>query len=567
MVQFLEMVVIQIRKKPGRTRRMRADLEIVDVVLPIRANAVVPRHESYYRIVSDHDMQRDPAALTSHTFDVLIAGGGSHGLFAAYDAALRGLRVAVIDRSDLGGGLSASHQRTLHGGLRAMQSGDLAKASAQIRERRTWARIAPALIRPLPFLFGTYRQFKRSRMAVRIGFAAYDFLGRHRNDEVTGELHLPKGRLESATVTTRLFPGITATGLTGGALWYDYQTTQAERLTWCVAMAAEASGATLVNYVEALGPRANGAAGITARDVLTSRTFEIAARVVIFSAAEGLAALHDAFGLTGAPPVIRAMNLLIDRPAMDMAHVAAASTGRMLTAVPWRGYILVGTSQTDHAVAPGTRATTGDIAAFLDEANSAFPYLQATLDDIRLVHDGLVPAAPGKRGLDLPRDFEVRSHADQGKPALISMIGAKYTTARLAAEHAIDAACRQLGKTVTRSLTAERPLPHAQIADVEGHLIETARDTGGPLDTDVLHHLAAWYGTEAPALLRYARASRWGDERVMASSPVLAAEVAYARDHAMAMTPDDVMYRRTALGGAGRVTDEMRNRIGEIFTA
>jgi glycerol-3-phosphate dehydrogenase len=510
-------------------------------------------------------MQRDPAALTTHTFDVLIVGGGSHGLFAAYDAALRGLRVAVIDRGDLGGGLSANHQRTIHGGLRAMQSGDLAKASAQIRERRTWARIAPALIRPLPFLFGTYKTFKRSRLAVRVGFAAYDFLGRHRNDGVTGELHLPKGRLESAAVTKRLFPGIAAAGLTGGAMWYDYQTTQAERLTWCIAMAADAAGATLVNYVEAIGPRPNGAAGIAARDVLSGATLEISAAVVIFSAAEGLAALHDAFGLTGAPPLLGTMNLLIDRPSMDMAHVAAASTGRMLTAVPWRGNILVGTSQTDHAVAPGTRVTEAEIAAFLAEANSAFPYLKATRADVRLVHHGLVPAAPGKRGLDLPRDFEVRSHQDQSKPSLISLIGAKYTTARLAAEHAIDAACRQLGKTGAHSRTADRALPHAGIADVEGHLIETARDTGGPLDTETLRHLAAWYGTEAPAVLTYARASQWKDTRVVASAPVLAAEVAYARDHAMAMTADDVIYRRTALGGAGRVTGETIAKVESLI--
>ena len=509
-------------------------------------------------------MQRDPAALTSNNFDVLIVGGGSHGLFAAYDAALRGLRVAVIDRGDLGGGLSANHQRTIHGGLRAMQSGDLAKASAQIRERRTWARIAPALIRPLPFLFGTYKTFTRSRFAVRVGFAAYDFLGRHRNDRVTAELHLPKGRLESAAMTKRLFPGINPAGLTGGAMWHDYQTTQAERLTWCVALAAEAAGATLVNYIEAIGPRLPNGSGIVARDVMSGQSLEIAAKVVIFSAADGLTALHDAFGVIGAKPVIHTMNLLIDRPSQDVALVAAASTGRMLTAVPWRGYVLVGTSQTDHAVAPGTRATAADIAAFLAEANSAFPYLSATSADVRLIQEGLVPAKPGKRGLDLPRDFEIRTHADQGKPTLISMIGAKYTTARLAAEHAIDAACRQLGKSRTRSQTAERPLPHAQIADVEGHLIETARETGGPLDPDVLRHLATWYGTEAPAVLRYARASQWKDERAIASSPVLAAEAAYAREHAMAVTADDVIYRRTALGGAGRVSADLRNRVTTI---
>ena len=510
-------------------------------------------------------MQRDPAALTHDTFDVLIVGGGSHGLFAAYDAALRGLRVAVIDRGDLGGGLSASHQRTLHGGLRAMQSGDLSKTRAQIRERRTWARIAPQLIRPLPFLFGTYRQIKRSRTAVRVGFAAYDYLARHRNDGVTGELHLPKGRLESAAVTTRLFPEINRTGLTGGAMWYDYQTTQAERLTWCIALAADRAGATLVNYVEAVGPRPDHAPGMTARDVLTGAPLTIAARTVVFSAADGLGALYAAFGLSGAPPLLRAMNLLIDRPAMDMAHVAAASTGRMLTAVPWRGYVLVGTSQTAHAVPPGTRATPEDIRAFLAEANSAFPYLKATTDDIRLVHDGLVPAAQTRRGLDLPRDFEVRSHAGVGKPELISLIGAKYTTARLAAEKAIDAVCRQLGKAATRSETADRPLPHAEVADVEGHLIEAARETGGPLDPDVLRHLGAWYGTGAPGVLRYARASRWGDERVIASAPVLAAEAAYACERSMAITAEDVIYRRTALGGTGRVERQLIDRVESLL--
>ncbi len=510
-------------------------------------------------------MQRDTAALTATTFDVLIVGGGSHGLFAAYDAALRGLSAAVIDRGDFGGGLSGSHQRTLHGGLRALQSGDIAKTRAQIRERRTWARIAPHLIRPLPFLFGTYRQPKRSRTAVRAGFAAYEFLARLRNRDVTGELHLPKGRLESAAVTRRLFPGIADKGLTGGAMFYDYQTVQAERLTWCIALAAHAAGATLVNYVEAAGPRVDGSPGVAARDALTGATLAISARTIVFAAAEGLGALYHAFGLTNAPPLVRAMNLLIDRRAMDMAHVAPSSTGRMLTAVPWRGYTLVGTSQTDRAIEPGTRASDADIAAFLAEANSAFPALNATLADIRLVHDGLVPAAPGKNGLNLPRDFEVRSHADAGQPSLVSLIGAKYTTARLAAEHAIDAVCLQRGQTSARAQTADRPLPHAQVADVEGHLIEAARDTGGPLDPAVLLHLATWYGTEAPDILRYARASRWRDERVTPASPVLCAEITYARDHAMAMTAADVINRRTALGGAGGVTAALTSRVSEIF--
>jgi glycerol-3-phosphate dehydrogenase len=505
------------------------------------------------------------AADPASRFDVLVVGGGIHGLFAAYDAASRGFRTALVDRADLGGGVSANHQRTLHGGLRALQSGNIAKCRSQINERRTWARIAPHLMRPLPFLFGTYRSPMRSRLAVRAGFQAYAWLARHRNAGVSPELHLPKGRLESAAATRRLFQGIAPNGLTGGAMWYDYQTTQAERLTLCVAMAAEAAGAVLANYVEVTAPlmRGNDVAGVIAKDLISGQTMEIHAAVTILAAAEGLPALHASFQLPEAPPLVHAMNLLLDRRGMDMAHVAPAAGGGMLTAVPWRGFVLVGTSQSRDSVAPGTRATEADVEAFLAGVNSAFPNLKAGVSDIRLVHQGLVPAKAGTKGFALLPDFEVRTHPRAG---VISLIGAKYTTARLAAERAVDAARSAVGRAGTACATARRPLPHAQIADIEGHLIETARETGKPLETEVLRHLAQWYGTEAPELLKYARASAFGDARLLDNSPVLAAEVAYARDHAMAVTADDVINRRTALGGVGRVDDATRSKVEAVLS-
>src|ERR1051325_7549850 len=112
-------------------------------------------------------MLRDFESLTRQRWDLLIIGGGIHGLFAAYDAAQRGLSVALVERCDFGSGLSFNHQRTLHGGLRALENLELRKARQQVLERRTWARIAPHLIRPLPFLIGTYRTGRRSRTALR----------------------------------------------------------------------------------------------------------------------------------------------------------------------------------------------------------------------------------------------------------------------------------------------------------------------------------------------------------------------------------------------------------------
>jgi glycerol-3-phosphate dehydrogenase len=509
-------------------------------------------------------MQRDPVQLTRDSYDVLVVGGGIHGLFAAYDAASRGFRTALVDRADIGGGVSANHQRTIHGGLRALQSGNLAKTRAQILERRTWARIAPHHLRPLPFLFGTYRSLKRSRFAVRAGLKVYDYLARHRNDGVTPELHLPKGRLESAAATRRLFVGIADAGLTGGAMWYDYQTSQAERLTWAVAAAADEAGATVANYVNVTGPNA-GHSGVHAVDTLTGAAFEIHAKVIVLAAAEGLGALNSAFGLGAAPPLLRAMNLLVDRPAMDMALVAPGATGRMLTAVPWRGYLLVGTSQSADVVAAGTTASPEEIEEFLDEANVAFPRLKATTSDIRLVQQGLVPAADTKNGLDLIPDFAVRY--DASRPNIVTLIGAKYTTARLAAERAIDQASRHLGHTGRRSSTATRPLPHASIADVEGQLVETARALDVGLDIDLQRHLASWYGTEGADVLRFAMASAWKTETLSDGSPVLCAEIAYARLNSMAATVDDAVYRRTALGGTGRVSAETIEKARQVFLA
>ncbi len=276
-------------------------------------------------------MPRDLDAFVQPKYDVLVIGGGIHGLFAAYDAATRGLSVALVDRSDFGSGLSFNHQRTLHGGLRAMQTFDIRKARQQIVERRTWARIAPHLLRPLPFLVATSGWAKRSRLAVRAGFAIYDLVGRTRNLGVSPELHLPKAKLESAAATKRLFLGVNERGLSGGAVWYDYQIRYPDRLTWSVALAAREAGATLMNYVEAIGPASSTSAATRIRDLVTGQEATIDARSIIVAAGSGVGAVLSAFGVKGAPPFLRAMNMLVNRPARDIATAAPGSNGRMLT--------------------------------------------------------------------------------------------------------------------------------------------------------------------------------------------------------------------------------------------
>jgi len=494
--------------------------------------------------------------LARGRYDLLVVGGGIHGLFAAYDAAQRGVSVALVDRADFGSGLSFNHQRTIHGGLRALQTGNVRKTRQQIAERRAWARIAPHLLRPLPFLFGTYGWSTRSRLAVRLGFRLYDMVGRSRNAGVVPELHLPRTRLESAAATRRLFQGIAENGLSGGAIWYDYQTRHADRLTWTVALAAREAGATLVNYAAAVAPlkqqsRITGARVVDARD---GREHAIEAKVTLIAAGAGTAATFRAFGLQGAPPMVGAMNLLLDRPARDIATAARAPSGRMLTAVPWQGYLLVGTHQSDIVVdgdREGHAAPPPDMLdACLDQVNQAFSRLRATRADIRLVHYGLTPAVVRRGRPELLPEPIIERHTTNGSAGVVSLVGVKYTTARLAAQHAVDAVCAELGGSHRRCRTGTTLLPFAGIADAEGRLVETLRDLGVSLDRDVQEHLTSWYSTESTDVVTFA-AKHGLLERLTPGLPVLSGEIAYAAANAQAEHLADAVLRRTALAAAG----------------
>lgn len=503
-------------------------------------------------------MTRDFARLTNLSVDVVVVGGGIHGLFAAYDAAQRGLSTVLLERDDFGAGISFNHQRTIHGGLRALQSGNVRKCREMIRERRAWARMAPHLVRPLPFLIGTYRGTTRARTAVRLGMKVFDWLGRDRNRDVLPELHLPKGRLESAAATKRLFPSISEAGLSGGAIWYDYQTIHPDRLTWCVALAAERAGATLCNYAEVTGLSASptGPVTVTVRDCAGRGSATLTAGHVVLAAGSGVAALTQASGLQlSLPPLVRAMNVLLDRPARDIALAARAASGRMYTLVPWRGALLAGTWQ---ASTTGSTKDTGSGLPqdFLADINSAFPALAVTASDVRFVHDAMVPAATQGDRVDLLAEPIITRVA--GTPAVILLVGVKYTTARLAAARAID-----LVPGARSSRTDASVLPHADVTDSEGLIEETCRRLRVRLDRDVHRHLASWYGDQAGAVLLLG-AERSALRRLSDATPVLESEVIWAAEHGGVVRLSDIVFRRTALASAGSPGEAALTRAAQL---
>jgi glycerol-3-phosphate dehydrogenase len=414
-------------------------------------------------------VRRDLGELAAREHDLVVVGGGAYGAAAAWDAATRGLSVALVEREDFGAGASWNSLKTIHGGMRYLQKMDLRRLRASARERSVLLRLAPALVRPLPFFVPTYGHGRTGREAIAIGIRLNDWLTRDRNDGLPPSHRIPPGRVMGKAEALRLLPGLEPRGLTGAALYHDAQASSTERLTLAFVHAAADAGARCANHLEATGLlRAGGrVAGVAARDTLTGARLEVRARAVLNAAGPWADELLSAFGVRRAPaPLLRARNLVLRQAPVAPFAVGGRSSGRFLFLVPWEGRTILGTSYE-----PAERAPS-DPMAFLDEGARAFPWAGLQRGDVALVHEGLVPGRGGADGLSTtPRlhDHEV----EDGLAGLVSVQGVKYTTARPVAEEAVDLVARRLGRSVAPGRTAQGPLPKARPLD--GPLEERAR--------------------------------------------------------------------------------------------
>src|SRR3989442_1433238 len=203
-------------------------------------------------------MQRDLDQLSGRTFDLLVVGGGIYGLTIAYDAAQRGLSVSLVEQNDFGSGTSFNHLRTIHGGLRYLQSLDVGRARESVRERRTVARIAPHAVRPLPFALPLYRSLLRGKIVMRAGFLLDRIVAAGKNRGVPPGHRLPGGRVVGRSSAVQRFPGLRRQGLRGAAVFYDYVTTEPDRYVFSFAIAAVRHGAALPHPRQAGAPAPEG---------------------------------------------------------------------------------------------------------------------------------------------------------------------------------------------------------------------------------------------------------------------------------------------------------------------
>ena len=527
-------------------------------------------------------VRRTPAALAEEVFDVLVIGGGVLGACAAWEASLRGLKVALVERGDFASETSSNSLKTVHGGLRYLQHLGFGRMRASICERSIWLRAAPHLVEPLPFLIPARGAGAKGLLPLGAASVLHDLVGWDRNRGVQAETSLPPGRILTRAECLALVPELDARGLAGGILVHDAQLYSSERLVLEVVQAAARSGAAVVNYVEfeAVRERKPGALRLGLRDRVSGDPFEARARVVVNAA--GSSAPHVAAVLTGRQVMARtqfslAMNLMVRDLGRRVAFAISGRTpsgtaliargARQLFIVPWRGRSMIGTAHYPYSGDPRqVSADERSVDLFLEEVNAGWTGSPFAREDVVLVHRGLLPCRSSRdEVVRLLTHARVWDHRREGMPEGISALSVKLTEGRHVAERMVDLACRKLGRPAGGSATRGASLPGGEIRSLADLRREAMRKAQDLLPGEVVEHLLRTYGARFTEILRYRKSHPDWSLPVAPGSPVIRAQLVHAVRAEWAETVEDLLDRRTEIGATGRATDEARRTAAAIL--
>ena len=513
-------------------------------------------------------MRRDVQRLAANSYDLLIIGGGVNGLASAWDAAQRGLAVALIDQGDFGGATSSASLKIIHGGLRYLQHFDFSRMRSSIGERSTMLKMAPHLIDPFPFLVPTYGHGMKGREAMTVAMFLNDLIGRDRNrDLLDPELHIPNGGMVSRARCLDLAPVVPQEGLNGAALFYDGRMHNADRVNLAFATSADTAGADLANYVKAtkLVVEEGDARGCEATDVLTGEQFSITANVTLVVAGpwsdfiprllgEELAAkeISKSAGIQIVAPMVTKENMGLGVTSQYVDPDSKLKRGgRHWFTTPWRGKTLWGTTDKLYRGDPSEwRIREEDIQGFIDDLNNDMPDLNLQREDVSYAFGGLRPmdADNANKGSQVSRRAEMVDHDSQGIGQLISVEGVKYTTCRMVAEKAVDLVFKKMGEEPPACSTSDACLQGGDF-DTRSALREEIKLAVGASAGDALaEYLFRNYGSRYADIVNLGNDLGCGLALIPGSEEIPEVAVTYAVQQESALTLEDVVMRRTDAG-------------------
>ena len=410
-----------------------------------------------------HDRVSALRELSTRTFDVLIIGGGITGAGIARDAALRGLTVALVDKGDFASGTSSRSSRLIHGGVRYLEHGYFHLVFEASAERRRLLAVAPALVRPLPFVWPVYAGQRLPLWKLAAGLTLYDLLSLFRNVE-------RHKRLSAQQVLLRE-PRLNPRQLRGGVRYFDAATNDA-RLTLANVLDARRLGAVVLNHAAFVGARPPSAglrvAGI--EDTLTGERTDVRARVLVNASGpwsdtvrklEGVPHPSRIQGSKGAHVAV-SRERVGNNDALTLLH---PRDGRVMFALPAGPNTIIGTTDTFTQVSPDeVRASETDVSYLLEGANVFFPDARLHRPDVVAAWAGIRPLMPSA-GTSVQAS---REHAIERGPGSVTITGGKLTTYRVMAREVVDVVQDMLAVPKKRAATETRPLQDAGPPVAEG---------------------------------------------------------------------------------------------------
>ncbi|HKO63212.1 MAG TPA: glycerol-3-phosphate dehydrogenase [Pyrinomonadaceae bacterium] len=463
-------------------------------------------------------------------YDLIIIGAGINGAGIARDAAMRGLRVLLLDKRDIGGGTSAWSTRLIHGGLRYLEHAEFGLVRESLREREILMRIAPHLVQPLPLLVPIYDGAGRGRWTIRAGMWAYDLLSFDKT--------LPRHRFLKRNQTVHAAPSLDPNGLEGAAVYYDAQVEFAERLVLENVLSAIENGATLLTYtrVRSFITQDHTLSAIELVNERTDEVFHASAKLIINAAGpwvdevlEKIAGSQRLVGGTKGSHII----VSVFRGAPGMAvYVEAERDGRPFFIIPWNNKYLIGTTDIRFEGKPDDVSISDDeIDYLLRETNRILPAAGLNRTDILYAYSGVrpLPYTSEKKEARITRRHFIRQHRVFDN--LFSIVGGKLTTYRSLAEETVDLVFRKLNRRSPACRTDRVLLPGAF-----------------SVTNDQDPRMQRTYGARSKMVSRLIADDRSLAEVIDEETGATAAEIVHAFRNEMAATLADCLLRRTMVG-------------------
>ncbi|MFN2493744.1 MAG: glycerol-3-phosphate dehydrogenase, partial [Pyrinomonadaceae bacterium] len=489
---------------------------------------------------------RIPYNLSETVFDCIIVGAGINGAGIARDAAMRGLRVLMLDQNDLGSGTSSASTRLIHGGLRYLEHGEIGLVRESLRERETLLNIAPHLVKPLQILIPMYQSARRGRWTVRAGMFVYDLLS---FDNSQGN-----HRMVSKAEVLQLAPALNPVGLLGGAIYFDAQVEFAERLVLENALSARVNGAVVINHarLDGLGTEARHVSSVTFTDLLTGEVHSAFGKFLINATGPWVDDLLQQVGAVSQRLIggTKGSHIIVSSfpgaPATSL-YVEAETDQRPFFIIPWNGKYLIGTTDIRYEGDLGhMQIGQEEIDYLLSETNRVIPTAGLAREHILYSYAGVRPLPFAD---DKDEQSITRRHFIKETPHLVNMfsiVGGKLTTYRQLAEEVVDLVFKKLDRSSPKCSTAEVPLPGAAVPDLQA--FRTDFEQHSDLSPEISSRLLRIYGSRSLEILKLI-----GEEASLADAcdvenGAIAAEVIFAFTDEMAQTLSDCLLRRTMVG-------------------